>query len=100
MKHAIYLVLDMENDLVHAEGPNGKAPYGGWSCWKTRAAVCRPKSTRMRSRACGDLAISRTPKTSCSSESPVAQSQAVHAVHGFRPGSSDARRPLGKGVCQ
>jgi nicotinamidase-related amidase len=25
---AIYLVLDMENDLVHADGPNGKAAYG------------------------------------------------------------------------
>lgn len=28
MKDAIYLVLDMENDLVHADGPNGKAAYG------------------------------------------------------------------------
>jgi nicotinamidase-related amidase len=25
---AIYLVLDMENDLVHDDGPNGKAAYG------------------------------------------------------------------------
>jgi nicotinamidase-related amidase len=25
---SIYLVLDMENDLVHADGPNGKAAYG------------------------------------------------------------------------
>lgn len=28
MKDAIYLVLDMENDLVHADGPSGKGPYG------------------------------------------------------------------------
>jgi nicotinamidase-related amidase len=28
MSSSIYLVLDMENDLVHADGPNGKAPYG------------------------------------------------------------------------
>ncbi|HEY4066790.1 MAG TPA: cysteine hydrolase [Burkholderiaceae bacterium] len=28
MKDAIYLVLDMENDLVHADGANGKAAYG------------------------------------------------------------------------
>jgi nicotinamidase-related amidase len=28
MSDSIYLVLDMENDLVHADGPNGKAPYG------------------------------------------------------------------------
>ena len=28
MSNAVYLVLDMENDLVHADGPNGKAAYG------------------------------------------------------------------------
>ena len=28
MSNSIYLVLDMLNDLVHADGPNGKAPYG------------------------------------------------------------------------
>ena len=28
MTQSIYLVLDMENDLVHADGPNGKAAYG------------------------------------------------------------------------
>ena len=28
MSNSIYLVLDMENDLVHADGPNGKAAYG------------------------------------------------------------------------
>lgn len=28
MKDAIYLVLDMMNDLVHADGPNGKGAYG------------------------------------------------------------------------
>ena len=27
MSEAIYLMLDMENDLVHADGPNGKAAY-------------------------------------------------------------------------
>lgn len=25
---SIYLVMDMENDLVHTDGPNGKGPYG------------------------------------------------------------------------
>ena len=28
MSNSIYLVLDMENDLIHVDGPNGKAPYG------------------------------------------------------------------------
>ena len=28
MNRSIYLVLDMENDLIHADGPNAKGPYG------------------------------------------------------------------------
>lgn len=28
MTQAVYLVLDMENDLVHEDGPNGKTPLG------------------------------------------------------------------------
>jgi nicotinamidase-related amidase len=28
VSNSIYLVLDMENDLVHPDGPNGKAAYG------------------------------------------------------------------------
>lgn len=28
MSKSIYLVLDMMNDLVHVDGPNGQAPYG------------------------------------------------------------------------
>jgi nicotinamidase-related amidase len=28
VSNSIYLVLDMENDLVHVDGPNGKAAYG------------------------------------------------------------------------
>jgi nicotinamidase-related amidase len=28
MKEAIYLVLDMMNDLIHEDGPNAKGPYG------------------------------------------------------------------------
>lgn len=28
MSDSIYLVLDLENDLVHADGPNGAGPYG------------------------------------------------------------------------
>lgn len=26
--NSIYLILDMQNDLVHADGPNGKSPLG------------------------------------------------------------------------
>ena len=30
--NSIYLVLDMEYDRVHDDGPNGKAPYGEQGC--------------------------------------------------------------------
>jgi nicotinamidase-related amidase len=28
-RHSIYLLLDMENDLIHKDGPNGKNAYAG-----------------------------------------------------------------------
>lgn len=44
MSNSIYLVLDMMNDLVHPDGPNGNAPYGEQSrarniVTNTRAAI-------------------------------------------------------------
>ena len=44
MSNSIYLVLDMMNDLVHPDGPNGNAPYGEQSRARnivanTRAAI-------------------------------------------------------------
>lgn len=48
MNKSIYLVLDMENDLVHADGPNGKAGYAEQVqsrkiVQKTRAAIQRAR---------------------------------------------------------
>lgn len=49
MSKSIYLVLDMMNDLVHADGPNGKAPYGEQARARrivenTRAAIDKARS--------------------------------------------------------
>ncbi len=49
MKDAIYLVLDMENDLIHADGPGAKGPYGEQVrergiIEKTRAAIDKARA--------------------------------------------------------
>jgi len=50
---SIYLVLDMENDLVHADGPNGKGPYGEQARARriiehTRAALDKARGAGVR----------------------------------------------------
>jgi nicotinamidase-related amidase len=47
----IYLVLDMENDLVHADGPNGKAAYGEQS--RARHIVANTRRAIDKARAAG-----------------------------------------------
>ena len=53
MSNSIYLVLDMENDLVHADGPNGKAAYGEQSRGRkivenTRRAIDKARAAGLR----------------------------------------------------
>jgi len=48
---SIYLVLDMMNDLVHPDGPNGKAPYGEQS--RARNIVAHTRRAIDRARAAG-----------------------------------------------
>lgn len=48
---SIYLVLDMENDLVHPEGPNGKAAYGEQS--RARRIVENTRRAIDKARAAG-----------------------------------------------
>jgi nicotinamidase-related amidase len=50
---SIYLVLDMMNDLVHADGPNGKGPYGEQVrardvIGKTRRAIDKARAAGLR----------------------------------------------------
>ena len=51
MNGSIYLVLDMENDLVHPDGPNGKAPYGEQS--RARRIVENTRRALDKARAAG-----------------------------------------------
>jgi nicotinamidase-related amidase len=49
--NSIYLALDMENDLVHVDGPNGKAPYGEQA--RARRIVENTRSALDKARAAG-----------------------------------------------
>jgi nicotinamidase-related amidase len=51
VSNSIYLALDMENDLVHADGPNGKGPYGEQS--RARNIVENTRRALDNSRAAG-----------------------------------------------
>ncbi|ROZ68794.1 cysteine hydrolase [Ramlibacter sp. WS9] len=53
MSNSIYLVLDMMNDLVHTDGPNGKAAYGEQVrgrgvIEKTRLAIDKARAAGLR----------------------------------------------------
>jgi nicotinamidase-related amidase len=51
MSNSIYLVLDMMNDLVHADGPNGKAAYGEQV--RARGILANTRSAIDKARAAG-----------------------------------------------
>jgi nicotinamidase-related amidase len=51
VSNSIYLVLDMMNDLVHPDGPNGKAPYGEQS--RARHIVENTRRAIDKARAAG-----------------------------------------------
>lgn len=48
---SIYLVLDMENDLVHPDGPNGKGPYGQQV--QSRQIIARTRTAIAKARVAG-----------------------------------------------
>jgi nicotinamidase-related amidase len=50
---SIYLALDMENDLIHADGPNGKAAYGEQS--RARRIIENTRRALDKARAAGLL---------------------------------------------
>jgi nicotinamidase-related amidase len=51
MSNSIYLVLDMMNDLVHPDGPNGNGPYGEQS--RARNIVANTRAAIDKARAAG-----------------------------------------------
>jgi len=56
---SIYLVLDMENDLIHEDGPNGKAPFGQQAKERGVIAKTREASAAFTPRASRPMAWCR-----------------------------------------
>lgn len=48
---SIYLILDMENDLVHEDGPNAKGPYGQQV--QAQGIITRTQAALKKARAAG-----------------------------------------------
>ena len=53
MTNTVYLVLDMENDLVHDDGPNGKSPLGEQV--RSRGIIAKTAQAIQKARAAGTL---------------------------------------------
>ncbi len=53
MTKAVYLVLDMENDLVHDDGPSGKSPLGQQV--RERGIIAKTAEAIQKARAAGIL---------------------------------------------
>ena len=53
MTKTVYLVLDMENDLVHDEGPNGKSPLGEQV--RSRGIIAKTAAAIQKARAAGAI---------------------------------------------
>ena len=74
MSKSIYLVLDMMNDLVHPDGPNGNGPYGNQSrerdiVAKTRKAIDKARDAGV---AVGFVRIGFSPDyRECPPNSPI-----------------------------
>lgn len=74
MPSTLYLVLDMQNDLVHADGPNGNSPLG--QLVRSRGIVERTAAAIERARAAGAavgfVRVGFSPEyTECPKGSPI-----------------------------
>jgi nicotinamidase-related amidase len=74
VSNSIYLVLDMENDLVHVDGPNGKAAYGEQARARrivenTRRALDKARAAGLRA---GFVRVGFSPDyRECPADSPI-----------------------------
>lgn len=85
---SIYLVLDMENDLVHSDGPSGKGPLGNQV--RDRHVVARTAQAIKRARQAGILIgfvrVGFSPDyRECPKSSPVFSAAREHGL--FKLGS-------------
>jgi nicotinamidase-related amidase len=88
MAKTVYLVLDMENDLVHDEGPNGKSPLGEQV--RSRGIIAKTAAAIQKARAAGAIVgyvrVGFSPEyQECPRDSPVFALAPKHGL--FKLGS-------------
>lgn len=87
-ERSIYLVLDMENDLVHAEGPSGKGPVGEQV--RSRQIIAKTANAIKKAREAdilvGFVRVGFSPEyTECPKSSPIFSGAPQHGL--FKLGS-------------
>lgn len=83
MTKAVYLVLDMENDLVHDDGPNGKTPLGQQV--RERSIIAKTAEAIQKARSAGILVgyvrVGFSPEyQECPRNSPVFSAAPKHGL--------------------
>jgi nicotinamidase-related amidase len=96
---SIYLVLDMENDLVHADGPNGKAAYGEQSRARrivenTRRALDKARAAPIR---IGFVRVGFSPDyRECPANSPIFSNARKNGIFKLGEWGTEVHPDLGK----
>ena len=96
---SIYLVLDMENDLVHENGPNGKAAYGEQS--RARRIVANPRRALDKARAAsvriGFVRVGFSPDyRECPTNSPIFSNARKNGIFKLGEWGTEVHPELGK----
>ena len=96
---SVYLVLDMENDLVHESGPNGKAAYGEQSRARrivenTRRALDKARAASVR---IGFVRIGFSPDyRECPPNSPIFSNARKNGIFKLGEWGTEVHPDLGK----
>jgi nicotinamidase-related amidase len=96
---SIYLVLDMENDLVHENGPNGKAAYGEQSRARrivenTRRALDKARAASVR---VGFVRVGFSPDyRECPANSPIFSNARKNGIFKLGEWGTEVHPDLGK----
>jgi nicotinamidase-related amidase len=96
---SIYLVLDMENDLVHEDGPNGKAAYGEQSRARrivenTRRALDKARAASIR---VGFVRVGFSPDyRECPANSPIFSNARKNGIFKLGEWGTEVHPGLGK----
>jgi nicotinamidase-related amidase len=99
VSNSIYLVLDMMNDLIHVDGPNGRAPYGEQSRARniivnTRRAIDKARAAGLR---IGFVRVGFSPDyRECPASSPIFSGARKNGIFKLGGWGTQAHADLGQ----